>query len=130
MEPENFTFARQPIYEAPYEIVRHANPRSRNESTEDKAKACLEKKRSQKVNEHDTTNHSTKDDNASSGKVSNAKRKRTAPSRFEDEDHYEQSPFKKKAKPIKSESASKTTTKMPNGTSKGTATSSIVSEYY
>ncbi|XP_015788209.1 uncharacterized protein LOC107365251 [Tetranychus urticae] len=34
LEPENFTFARQPIFRAPFEIVRQANPRTRNENSE------------------------------------------------------------------------------------------------
>lgn len=129
LEPENFTFARQPVYKPPEEIVRHAMTRGSNQAidhfltaspaviaapppapspapaltpivtpTAPSAKAQIVTRRSQSTAE----TPETPDCGQTEGR---AKRKRVAPTRFEDEEYLDNSPFKKKTdkQPIRSE---------------------------
>ena len=118
LEPENFTFARQPIYEPPQEIVRHAMARGSNQTSEatiiqtppiihpakiaSPAKPVLETKTEAvtpaPARRSLSTNSSMDEPEIYTGGIAEgrAKRKRTAPTRFEDEDYNEASPFKRK----------------------------------
>ncbi|RWS28494.1 ras-related protein Rab-1A-like protein, partial [Leptotrombidium deliense] len=114
LEPENFTFARQPIYKAPEEIVRHAMQRggSHNQFQASLVDSSVVPSNANVVSYPTihSTSRSTKSVNSASDSGTEdksgissvaegrAKRKRVAPSRFEDEDYSEQSPFKKKTK--------------------------------
>ncbi|XP_074604244.1 uncharacterized protein LOC141857651 [Brevipalpus obovatus] len=130
LEPENFTFARQPIFKPPHEIVRHAAPRSRSESIEEKSLDTNSTKREKRAATQKKPikpeTEEIQNTEIQVNKINTSKRKRNAPSRFEDEDHYEQSPFKKKAKTEKpTDSGSKSHSKLANGTAKSNQNSSI-----
>lgn len=124
LEPENFTFARQPIYEPPAEIVRPAQTRGSNQPAEADTQVVnqtppppvsgativaspsdvssrLEKERVAVISA--TASAGAPVDDGSSLVEGRAKRKRVAPTRFEDEEFAEHSPIKKKPLTIKVE---------------------------
>lgn len=127
LEPENFTFARQPIYEPPAEIVRPAQPRGHNQPPDVDSPvvshaapevlppvaisfAAPNEVSSRREKERSTvtpvTSAAAPVDDGSSLVEGRAKRKRVAPTRFEDEDFAEQSPIKKKPLTVKVEKTS------------------------
>ena len=108
LQPENFTFARQPIYRPPAEIVRHAMQRGGGQHQVQAsqiidsapftpAKALEETESPAPVSRsaRTSTNSESEEQFSMSIAEGRAKRKRVAPTRFEDE-NYEESPFKKK----------------------------------
>lgn len=131
LEPENFTFARQPVYKPPEEIVRHAMTRGSNQPVDHFAtsppatavsapvpaatapvpvpaatpKPQVVTRRSQSnASSADLATPETPDPPSLLQQEGRSKRKRVAPTRFEDEEYLDNSPFKKKTdKPVKSE---------------------------
>lgn len=123
LEPENFTFARQPIHEPPAEIVRPAQTRGSNQPAEGDAQSASQvsplpsqvainfaslsevpiRKEKDRVTIIPTTSAGTPVDDGSSLVEGRAKRKRVAPTRFEDEEFAEHSPIKKKSATVKIE---------------------------
>ena len=119
LEPENFTFARQPIYEPPAEIVRPAQTRGSNQPAEPDSSLTVSTPTATPVaitfatptevtnrRERDRSNvtsagSTTPVDDGSTLVEGRAKRKRVAPTRFEDEDFAEASPVKKKPLTVK-----------------------------
>lgn len=119
LEPENFTFARQPIYEPPAEIVRPAQTRGSNQPAEPDSSLTVSTPTATPVaitfatptevtnrRERDRSNvtsgsSTTPIDDGSTLVEGRAKRKRVAPTRFEDEDFPEASPVKKKPLTVK-----------------------------
>lgn len=130
LEPENFTFARQPVYKPPEEIVRHAMTRGSNQPVEHFAtsppaaapinsavaatspalpppaavtsappsKPQVVTRRSQSNSSSvDPVTPDTPDTPSLLQQEGRAKRKRVAPTRFEDEEYLDNSPFKKKS---------------------------------
>lgn len=103
--PENFTFARQPIYRPPAEIVRHAMQRGSVASNHtpniiDSSPFTPAINISTLSETRSARNSTESADLSSDPNLSLAegrsKRKRVAPARFEDEDYEEASPFSKK----------------------------------
>ena len=136
LEPENFTFARQPVYKTPEEIVRHAMTRGSNQPVDHfatsppaavvpapalpapavpaapPAVAAAPASKPQVVTRRSQSNASsadpatpdTPDTPSLLQQEGRSKRKRVAPTRFEDEEYLDNSPFKKKSdKPVKTE---------------------------
>lgn len=103
--PENFTFARQPIYRPPAEIVRHAMQRGSVASNHTPniidSSPFTPAINSSTLSETRSARNSTESADLSSDPnlslaEGRSKRKRVAPTRFEDEDYEEASPFSKK----------------------------------
>ncbi len=106
LQPENFTFARQPIFRPPAEIVRHAMQRGGGQHQLQPSQ-IIDSSPFTPAKAIDTTaERSARNSTASESEEQfsmsiaegRAKRKRVAPTRFEDEDYSESSPFKKKTK--------------------------------
>ena len=105
--PENFTFARQPIYRPPAEIVRHAMQRGGGQHQVQPSQIidsapftpakAIESDTPAQVSRSARTSTASESEEQFSMSIAEgrAKRKRVAPTRFEDED-YAESPFKKK----------------------------------
>ncbi|KAI1284940.1 hypothetical protein HDE_12333 [Halotydeus destructor] len=97
LEPENFTFARQPVFKAPEEIVRNAMQRGCN-GHQPLAETPPQVENSPIETVNGTPNQAAIFDETKTVAEGRGKRKSKAPTRFEDEDFAEQSPFKKKIK--------------------------------
>jgi hypothetical protein len=116
LAPENFTFARQPIYRPPQEIVRHAmqrgggqhllhpsqiidsapfTPAAAQEAPPTEPQPPSAQTSPLQRSARNSTASESEEQFTTSIAEGRAKRKRVAPSRFEDED-YSESPLKKK----------------------------------
>ncbi|XP_054153843.1 uncharacterized protein LOC128952467 [Oppia nitens] len=115
LEPKNFTFARQPIFRPPQEIVRHAMQRGGGPHAlqpshiidsapfAPQMPETPEKSEPSSGGQSPVASRSARNSTASESEETarslaegRAKRKRVAPTRFEDED-YSESPLKKKS---------------------------------